>query len=256
MKFTIFLIFFQHLCRYLCLPYDIIYPEVLRMQHINKLFTVEYNNQNISLDILDTFINVFENELKNIYDQFDIKNICVPLTLCNKQMLDEDVKANSVSYKNCDVPSWLVGFSSSKGVWLLEPNENNINNMIKVALHESIHYIMYNTYPTISRSKLLDEGLATYYSKQNYSYTLKQLKDDLTNNTLKKISDLSTQDSVQFAKIKGYTYCYYVIDFLIQNFGIKQILDWYKNTDSFNEDIYNLDLNTKFIKYLREKLSD
>lgn len=226
------------------------------MKYTNELFTIEYNDKNVSLDVLNKFVSIYESGLIDILKQLKISNTAVPLHLLTKNDLDNYVMKNSISYKNAQVPSWLVGFSSSKIVCLLEINDNNLNNMIKVALHESIHYILYNMYPISNRSKLLDEGLATYYSKQNYPYNLKQIKEDLKNNTLKDISDLSTQDSIKFANIKGYSYCYYVLDFLIQEFGTKKVLDWYKDISLFNDDIYKLNLNLKFTKYMLEKTSD
>ncbi len=226
------------------------------MKYTNELFTIEYNDKNISLDCFKKFLDIYESQLIKILKQLEVKNITIPICFFSKNSLDDYVMKNSISYKNAPVPSWLVGFSSSKIVCLLEINDSNLNNMIKVALHESVHYILYNTYPTSNRSKLLDEGLATYYSKQNPSYNLKQIKEDFKNNILKNISDLSTQDSIKFANIKGYAYCYYVLDFLIQEFGIKKVLDWYKDISVFNEDIYKLNLNSKFTKYICKKTSD
>ena len=230
--------------------------EVADMKYIASLFTIEYNDKNVSLDVLNKFIESYKSELTNILEQLNIQNMTIPLHLFNKDALDNYVKLNSISYKNTHVPSWLVGFSSSETICLLEPNEANLDNMIKVALHESVHYILYNMYPNAKRSKLLDEGLATYYSKQNTAYDLKCIKEDYTNDNLKNISSLNTNDSIKFANIKGYSYCYYVIDFLMQNFGIEKIFKWYNNDTLFNENISKLNLDAKFTFYLHEKIND
>ena len=226
------------------------------MKYISDLFSIQYNKNTVDISIFKKFVEIYEKELLDILRQFNVTNINIPIHIMNKKQLDEYVQANSISFKGSEIPSWLVGFSSSKIVCVIEPNTNNFNNIIKVALHESIHYILYTIYPNNSHTKLLDEGLATFFSKQNFSYCLQHIKEDYTNNTLKSISDLCTQDSNNFAKIKGYSYSYYVIDFLIQEFGIIKVLKWYANYDLFNSDIINLNIDEKFSKYITEKISN
>lgn len=222
------------------------------MEHIDAYFKIYYTN--IQPELLNNFIKIYSAELNKILSEFNITNIQIPLIFLSKQDLDSYVKTNSISYKDTDVPSWLVGFSSSEYVCLLELNESNFNNMIKVTLHESIHYILYNLFPNMYRCKLLDEGLATYFSKQNYNYTLKQIKVDYFKDNLKTISDLLTDSSVEFANIKGYSYCYYVIHFLLFNYELTTILKWYIDINLFKEDIKKLDLDEKFTSYIKDVL--
>lgn len=222
------------------------------MVHIDTNFSLHYDENIIDIQTLNMFIKLYSSELKYILEKFQTCNYIIKLTLLDKPSLDTWVNKNSISYKGTSVPSWLVGFSSSEDVLIVCPNKENISNMVKVAIHESIHNILYNKYPNSNYSKLLDEGLATYFSKQKYNYYIKDIKADIALNQEKSLSKLNTSNTIEFQNMKGYSYCYFVIDFLLKNYDMPQILSWYRNIDLFRKDIIRLDLDFKFNKYLKD----
>lgn len=93
-----------------------------------------------------------------------------------------------------------------------------------------------------------------WFSKQNYNYTLKQIKEDYLQDNLKTISDLLIENPIEFANIKGYNYCYYVIHFLFTNYGLTTNFKWYTDINLFKEDIKKLNLNEKFTSYIKDIL--
>ncbi len=225
---------------------------------INKV-TFYYESSNIEESVLNDFFYIFKKDFSNINSFFDIT--CtpqIPIYIVTKTELDIFVKNTSSQYKNCDVPKWLDGFSTSKSIHILTPNSDNMNGMVKVALHETVHFIIYQMELEQPPLKVLDEGLAIYLSQQNTSKSFNLIVNEYLANQLKNLSDFCIYDTIKFAQLKGYQYSYYITEFLILNYSKNDYINWLKNPNNFLKRLPSLDIKfrdhiTKIITLAIEK---
>ena len=225
---------------------------------INKV-TFYYDSSNIVESVLNEFFSIFKKDFSNINSFFDIN--CtpqIPIYIVTKTELDIFVKNTSSQYKNCDVPKWLDGFSTSKSIHILTPNSDNMNEMVKVALHETVHFIIYQIELKQPPLKVLDEGLAIYLSQQNTQKSFNLIVNEYLANQLKNLSDFCIYDTIKFAQLKGYQYSYYIAEFLILNYSKNDYINWLKNPNYFLKQLPILDIKfrdhiTKIITLATEK---
>ena len=202
---------------------------------------------------LDEFFSIFEKRFIDINNFFDVKYQQIPIYLVSKFELDTFVKNTSIQYINCDVPKWLDGFSTSENIHILIPNSGNINEMVKVTLHEIVHFIIYQMGLEQPPLKVLDEGLAVYLSQQNSKNAFNLIVNEYLENNLKNLSDFCIYDSIKFAQLKGYQYSYYITEFLILNYTKNDYINWLKNPELFMKRLPNL--NIEFKNYIIEKIT-
>lgn len=203
--------------------------------------------------VLNEFFLMFQKKFIEINKFFNIQYSQIPIYLVNKSNLDIIVKKISTQYINCDVPKWLDGFSTSENIYILIPNSQNIHEMVKVALHEAIHFIIYQMKLKRPPLKVLDEGLAIYLSQQNSKNEFNLIVNEYLKNNLKNLSDFCIYDSIKFAQLKGYQYSYYITEFLLLNYTKNDYINWLKNPDFFIQQLPNLDV--AFKNYIVKKIT-
>lgn len=158
-------------------------------------------DEKISEDIFNMFCEKTITEFNKIYSWFTRnEDALLKLTLVSKAQLDDIVKVKSEQYKDNNVPDWLVGFSNFEEVWVVIPNEETMNELYKVALHELIHLLSYQLDTTNKRLKILDEGIAVYLSKQYEGNILTPWVNLYFKNKLPKVSDFCTYNGLEFAQ--------------------------------------------------------
>ena len=206
----------------------------------------------IDENIFNIFCDKILNEFYEIDTWFNIEHEKLILNVVSKENLDIIVKNISEQYKNIEVPKWLVGFSNSEEVWVTIPNDETIEELYKVALHELTHLISYRLDMTNKRLKLLDEGLAVYLAKQYEDKIYSIWIDAYLNNKLPQLKDFCTYDGIEYSKKKGYIFSYLIIDFLIKKYGKETFLSWLQNPQKFMERID--EINESYNKYIIEKI--
>ena len=209
-------------------------------------------NEIIEENLFNEFCTKFENEFKNINSFFNIKYKKLNINLLSRENFNSIVKAKSEQYKNIDIPSWLVGFSTFSEVFVIMPTIETLDELYKVALHETVHLISYQLDTSNKRIKLLDEGLAVFLSNQYEGKRFTPWVNAYLQNVLPKIIDFCTYDSIEFANKKGYQFSYYIIDFLINTYGKSQFLNWLQNPHIFLEKIDKININ--FETYIITKI--
>ena len=202
--------------------------------------------------IFNIFCDKILNEFYGIDAWFNVKYKNLILNIVSKENLDKVVKIMSEQYKNTEIPKWLVGFSTSEEVWVTIPNDDTIEELYKVALHELTHLISYKLDMTHRRLKLLDEGIAVYLAKQYEDKIYSVWIDAYLNNKLPQLKDFCIYDSLEFSKKKGYMFSYLIIDFLIKKYGKETFLKWLQNPKGFIDRID--EINELYNKYIVEKI--
>jgi hypothetical protein len=201
--------------------------------HLNdELQTKLLTELNTNLDVINTFFNVQTNIVLNIVD---------------KETLDNIVGEVSTQFEKGNIPKWVDGFSTYDEIYIVTPNENTIDEIIQVATHEIVHLLSYKLDRSKKRLKLLDEGIAVYLSKQipDIAFTNRYFQSS------KLILDFCTYDTIEFAKLKGYQYSYFIVEFLLNKYGKEQFLYWIQNSDKFLENITQIEID--FNNYYEEK---
>ena len=219
---------------------------------INKVIFY-YELSNIKENIINNFFSIFERNFINVSNFFDLNYIeKIPIHIVTKTELDIFVKNTSSQYRNCDIPKWLDGFSTPKNIYILLPHLDNVEEMVKVALHETVHFIIYQMNLKQPPLKVLDEGLAIYLSQQNSKKAFNLIVNEYLSNKLRNLSDFCIYNSVEFAQLRGYQYSYYIAEFLILTYGKSIYISWLKNPDNFLNELPIF--NVAFKKYLTEKI--
>ena len=125
--------------------------------------------------------------------------------------------------------------------------------MVKVTLHEIVHFIIYQMNLEQPPLKVLDEGLAVYLSHQNNKSAFNLIVNEYIKNNLKNLSDFCIYDSIKFAKLKGYQYSYYITEFLLLNYTKKDYINWLKNAELFMQRLSDFDV--EFKNYIVKKIA-
>lgn len=131
---------------------------------------------------------------------------------------------------------------------------SQFGNMVKVTIHELVHFLAYKIPHKEKRVKLLDEGIACFLAGQMSSKRFDSIKQDYFNNALHKISDFCIYNGNEFGKLNGYAYSYYIMDFLNEQFGKEKIIHWLK----YPEEFLNLapNIENEFRQFLISKIND
>jgi len=132
------------------------------------------------------------------------------------------------------------------------PEQDTVEELCKVALHEVVHLVSFQLTGVGNRLKLLDEGIAVYLSKQYEGKIFTIWVNDYFRKELPRISDFCTYSNVEFANKKGYQHAHMIIEFLLETYGRECFLDWLKNSEKFMERIQEID--EKFNDYIVEKI--
>lgn len=216
--------------------------------NVNFFYEETYNSNGV----LDKFFEVFIEHSSKINTFFDNSIKKIPIYIVNKSGLENFAKSRSQQYKEMQVPKWLKGFTTSTEIHILLPDFENLNEMVKVSLHEIVHYYIYNMNLEQPPLKVLDEGLAEYLSQNNNKKAFNIIIKNFLENNLKKLSDFCIYDSLKFANSKGYQYSYYITEFLFLNYGKEQYIMWLKNPRIFEKELPKLD--NKFEIYIIKKI--
>ena len=70
------------------------------------------------------------------------------------------------------------GFTNEECIHLVYPEKENINEVVKTALHEIVHLLSYKLSVEGKRTILLEEGLAYYLANQMTIGKFQKLKED------------------------------------------------------------------------------
>lgn len=221
------------------------------MIHENNKYIITCN-ETIEETLFNEFCTKFENEFRNIDSFFDISYERLNINLVSRESFNSIVKAKSEQYKDKEIPNWLVGFSDFDEVFVIIPTNETLNELYKVALHETVHLISYQLDTSNKRIKLLDEGLAVFLSNQYEGKRITPWVNAYLQKALPRIVDFCTHDSIDFANKKGYQFSYCIIDFLINTYGKNEFLDWLQNPQIFLEKIEEINLN--FEKHIITKI--
>lgn len=122
---------------------------------------------------------------------------------------------------------WVVGTCEGNIILLVSPanpgEEHDFDSLVKVALHEMVH--IYNQQLNASMFMWIDEGLASFLSKQNpeeYGYVIEYHPT---------FEEMQTNDSSIFADAEGYALSYFYIAHLFDVFGWDAVLTLAKTND-------------------------
>lgn len=208
--------------------------------------------QAIDMDIFNIVCKNINSNIKKFEDFFGVSCSKIEITFLTKERLDTVAKIETLQYKNSEVPKWVVGFSTSKKIYVILPTMENLEEISKVTLHEIVHLISYKLNNKQKRLKILDEGIAVFLSNQYAGKILTPWVNAYLNGDLPKVSDFCTSDGIIFAKLKGYQYCHMIIEFLLLTYGKENFLKWLQEPDSFMEMIEKID--TEFYVYISKKI--
>lgn len=217
----------------------------LQKENITLSFEGSYN------ELIEDFLNKLYIKYLDVANKLNIRNTIIKIEFMSKKALDEYVILNS-NYTS--VPKWLVGFTSKKCIHIIYPDSTNFYYILQVTLHEIIHLMLYSLNIKATPLKVLDEGMATYFSNQMSNEKFDKIVEDYTNNNLKKISDLFTYDSDEFAKLKGYSYSFFLVKFLFHRIELDKIIKYYCESYLFIDDIklYEDDFQNYLIDVIRQ----
>lgn len=223
----------------------------------------QYKNLIIQSDkkISEYDFNKFSEEIiigfNKINSFLNIESYTLIINIVSPEDFVTIVKAKSTQYKEIPIPNWLVGFSNIEECWIIEPNENNFDEMVKIALHELTHLMSYKLNTSKKRLKILDEGIAIFLSNQYEGKILTPWVNAYLNHNLPKMSFFCTYDSIEFTKQKGYQYAHLIIEYLINTYGKQKFLNWLQNPEKFIEELPKIDTNFEnyIIKKITEKIS-
>ena len=176
----------------------IFYLVIIMLKEIDKVIIT--SNENIENELFELFCSNLIKAFNEIKDWFNVQYSSLSLTLVSKSELNKIAKEKSESYKNADVPDWLVGFSNFEQIWIVTPTLETLEEMIKVALHELIHLISYKLDTSNRRIKLLDEGIAVFLSNQNKGRIYTPWVNAYLHSNLPEVSDFCSYDSKEFAQ--------------------------------------------------------
>lgn len=86
------------------------------------------------------------------------------------------------------------------------PNNENLDYMSKVTIHELVHAFAYKIDSNGKRVKVLDEGVGAYLAGQMSEKRFATIIEDYKNNVKRSIIDFFIYNGNEFSKIKGYAY--------------------------------------------------
>lgn len=153
-----------------------------------------------------------------------------------------------------DAPTWVVGNAGPEPNTIKMANPLNVDgpsysNFMKIIVHEFTHVVVSNINPNASNIPIwLNEGIATYESKQFSKADMTNYKDKLGKYPLK---DLET-DFLAFGNNNGYIISYCIVEYIIKTYGYDKLIDSIK-TPSDMEKIFGVskeDFQNSFIFYI------
>ncbi len=170
-----------------------------------------------------------------------------------------------------DLPDWVVGDTEFSGiinmVSPLNPGPtHDYQGMLSVAVHEVTHAFALTINPHIPR--WLNEGLAAFEAGQMDENRRNYIIQKVKNNQFPKFEGFNT-NSIQFGNIGGYQWCYTIIEFAVNTFGIEKLPKWVRSGGNFQSTfgiseeafraqwmdylkaIYKVDPTTREIKKIR-----
>lgn len=225
---------------------------MLSIKKDNLLF---YYEESADISIIHEIIYKVATKFNGVEDYFKVDFNLAEVTLHSKENFDEFVASTTSQFGNKDnIPSWLVGFSVNEGVHIVIPTRDKIDYMVKVTIHELVHFLAYKIPHKEKRVKLLDEGIACFLAGQMSDKRLESIKQDYFNNTLHKISDFCIYNGNEFGKLNGYAYSYFIMEFLNMQFGKEKILHWLKYPEEFLNIVPSIE--NGFRQFLINKIND
>lgn len=225
------------------------------MLNLKKGKLIFYFSESADIAIIHKIIDKVVASFSTIENYFKVDFNLAEVTLHSKENFDEFVASHTSQFGNKDnIPSWLVGFSINEGVHIVVPAQDKIDYMVKVTIHELVHFLAYKIPHKEKRVKLLDEGIACFLAGQMSAKRFDSIKQDYFNNALHKISDFCIYNGNEFGKLNGYAYSYYMMDFLNEQFGKEKIIHWLKYPEEFLNLVPNIE--NEFRQFLISKIND
>lgn len=210
---------------------------MIQLNVISNKKDMEYITEVFKEKLIKTFK---DKKIENFFDFKEDYNLNIFLD--TKEGLDKYVLNHSESYKN-EVPEWVSGFTNEECVYLVYPNENNLEEMIKTAIHEIIHLMSYNLKVIGRRIRLLEEGLAYYLANQMTIGRFKMLEEEYLSGNRKSLRDLIECPSEEFAKNNGYFYGFFLIKFIKNLYSNSKVIFYITNPKLFIRDLDEIQVN-------------
>lgn len=203
------------------------------MIKLNIISNKKCNENTVNL-FIEKVQNVFKD--KNIESFFNFKNnYTLDIFLDSKEDLDYYILNHSISYKE-NVPYWVKGFTDEKCIHLVYPENENIDEYVKTALHEIVHLLSYKIEVNSKRIILLEEGLAYYLANQMTVGRFSKLKEEYLNNK-KLLKEFINYSSEEFANNYGYFYGFFLVKFIKNHYSNSKVLFYISNPNYFLNDI-------------------
>ena len=141
---------------------------------------------------------------------------------------------------------WAVGAAVEDKIFITSPENpdksHSYEDMLEILSHEYVHTQIWKISKDVNI--WLDEGLATYFAGQ---------KGNMTFSDVPSFEEINSNDINDFVNAEGYTFCYYYVEYLIDNYSKDEIIMLIKSNDYYNslgkskEEIY-----ADWVKSLRE----
>ncbi len=233
-----------------------------------------YASENVKERVLtnkfetEHFIFYFEEDKEKLNDVFDILEqnyerilIAFDVQLSKKVKVEIYPSLNDyhLAVYGKKAKDWMVGHcdTKEKKLMMVSPNnpgnEHNFNSVIKVAVHEFVHYItMYKTDDIFKLPNWLREGVAMYFAEQMNEDGKNNLRELINNNNIPRISQLEGR---VFPKRGGYLLSYTIIEYIVKNHGQKMLLKFIKEPKAY-KDVFSCtkkEFNKRWQQYLIEE---
>ncbi|XMB86179.1 basic secretory protein-like protein [Mycoplasmatota bacterium WC44] len=172
--------------------------------------------------IIEGILMQLEMELESIINFLEIKEI---------NTIRINVHPTKNELKKVITNDNIVGMTNDNVIEVLSPNgakeTHSYEDVLKVIMHEVVRIFIYNLNKEIP--KWLVEGVSGYLAKQ-YDSENKQLKEDIRKENVPYIDELEEE----FSRNNGEVYSCLYVNFLVEKYGEKALLELIKTNDELN----------------------
>ena len=128
-------------------------------------------------------------------------------------------------------PPWHIGDSHNGNIMMVSPyapvRVHTHDSILLATLHELVHSIVFRINSELSY--FWDNGLATYLSGQTPT------ADDLQSMPVPTITQMHTDNGLEFGNMGGYAFSYNYIEFLDQTYGWDKVVAFASGNGGYNE---------------------
>ncbi|MEQ8555880.1 MAG: basic secretory protein-like protein [Cyclobacteriaceae bacterium] len=187
---------------------------------------------------------LLEETYVNINQVFDIDDsIKTKIIVCRN--VNDFQRRSFGLVKSIKLDDWVVGVAIKDLAVVASPESPgsiyNYETLLGVLSHEYVHTYLWRLNPHINI--WLNEGFAAYFSNQ---------KQEITGDP-PSFDDMSSNETNIFVKSNGYVYSYYYMEYLLNNYGRKEIIDLVKTGDySKSLGASKKEIYTNWIEYLEK----